>query len=67
MASFVLNVGGLRFGKRRTASTGAGQPSRDISLEQAARMAPQWGRTEARRSFDADHPATMSGWPTRGA
>ena len=61
--SIVTNIGSLRIG-RRLAETAGRARGRQINLEQAAQMAPRWGRVEVRRGHDTGSGA-LTEWPVR--
>lgn len=49
MASRASNSGGWRLARRRPGKmAGHGRPSHSINVEQAAQLAPDWGRLEVR-------------------
>ena len=60
--SIVNSIGSLQITRRLTHTANRIRGSQ-VSVEQAAQIAPKWGRVEVRRAQDTD--SQLAEWPVR--
>lgn len=60
MSIRVMSLGGWRFGKRHRQAVA--QTASVTTVEQAARLAPQWGSVEVRHAHVDSARTTVPGW-----
>ena len=66
MASMVMNLNVWRFGRRaRVGGVSESRAAEALSADQAARLAPEWGKVEVRHAHPGRPADAMPAWGAR--